>query len=101
MQYVEIIISFQYLEFNLPLLHQYSYLRKKCDVKQITYFKEITSRNSFKSNNGIGSSHGTDSSDSKPNELVPESGVEKGLESYSDSDSGAGVTTPLVEASKP
>ena len=55
----------------------------------MTYFKEITSRNSFKSNNGIGSSHGTDSSDSKPNELVPES--------YSDSDSGAGVTTPLIQ----
>ena len=39
---------------------------------------------------------GAGSSDSKANELVPESGVKEGLESYSNSDSGAGITSPLV-----
>ena len=41
-------------------------------------------------------SDGAGTSDSKANEPVPESGVKEGLESYSNSDSGAGITSPLI-----
>ena len=45
---------------------------------------------------GANSTLGIDSSDSKGNEPVPESGVERGKKSGSDSDSGAGIKPPLV-----
>ena len=45
---------------------------------------------------GVGSSDGAGTNGSRANEPVPESGVKEDLESYCDSDSGAGVTAPLV-----
>ena len=48
------------------------------------------------STQGVGSSDGTGTSGSRANEPVSESGVKEDLESYSDSDSGAGVTAPLL-----
>ena len=45
---------------------------------------------------GASTSDGAGTSDSKANEPVPESGVKEGLESYSDSDSGARITSPLM-----
>ena len=43
---------------------------------------------------GIYTSDGIDTSDSRAYESVSESGVEEGMESYSDADSGAGIITP-------
>ena len=44
---------------------------------------------------GIDTSDEIDNSDSRAYESVLESGVEEGMESYSDADSGVGIITPL------
>ena len=48
------------------------------------------------STHGINTSDGIDTSDSRAYESVSESGVEEGMESHSDADSGAGIITPLT-----
>ena len=47
---------------------------------------------------GIDTSDEIDTSDSRAYESVSESGVEEGMESYFDTDSGAGIITPLVHS---
>ena len=57
---------------------------------------QIDSTLGVNSAHGIDTSDGVDTSDSRANESVSESGVEEGMESYSDADSGAGIITPLL-----
>ena len=57
---------------------------------------QIDSTLGVNSAHGIDTSDGVDTSDSRANESVSESGVEEGMESHSDADSGAGIITPLT-----
>ena len=87
-----------------PLIYEDTKLYEKNKMRYTTTYtacvtskmSQIDSTLGVNSAHGIDTSDGVDTSDSRANESESESGVEEGIESYSDADSGAGIITPLL-----